>query len=66
MCEKCIQTDRKIEGYGLTAAAISDQPTIDLINEIIADLRAQKIALHSDRAPEAPAFSHQSLENHGR
>jgi hypothetical protein len=56
MCEKCIQTDRRIEGYERTAAGISDQSTIDLINEIIADLRAQKIALHPDREPGAPAF----------
>jgi hypothetical protein len=49
MCEKCEQLDKKIEHYKKLILGISDQLTIDRIKSLIADLQAQKAALHPEQ-----------------
>jgi hypothetical protein len=49
MCGKCIELDVKIERYKRLSSQIIDQPTLDGITKLIADLQAQKIALHRER-----------------
>ncbi len=49
MCDKCIELDVKIERYKRLSSQIIDQPTLDGITKLIADLQAQKIALHLER-----------------
>ena len=46
MCEKCVEIDRKIDHYRMLAARILDQATIDGLQQLIAELQAQKAALH--------------------
>jgi hypothetical protein len=47
MCEKCVEIDKNIERYRRIQRTIGDQVTIDRTKELIADLQAQKAALHS-------------------
>ena len=49
MCEACGQLDEKIEHYKKVSAAMTDQLTIDGIRALIAELQAQKAALHPER-----------------
>jgi hypothetical protein len=49
MCDKCEQLDKKIEHYQKLLWGISDQLTVDRIKSLIADLRAQKAALHPEQ-----------------
>jgi hypothetical protein len=49
MCDKCVELDGKIEHYQRMASLITDQITLDGIKELIATLKAEKAALHSDR-----------------
>jgi hypothetical protein len=46
MCDKCTELDGKIEQYRRIASSINDQLTIDRIKVLIAELEAQKVALH--------------------
>jgi hypothetical protein len=46
MCGKCVEIDKTIERYRKILLSINDQVTIDRIKELIADLAAQKAALH--------------------
>jgi hypothetical protein len=46
MCEKCVEIDRNIERYRRIQRTIGDQVTVDRAKELIADLNAQKDALH--------------------
>ena len=46
MCEKCEQIDKRIARYQRVLLSIGDQVTIDRAKELIADLKAQKVALH--------------------
>jgi hypothetical protein len=46
MCDKCTELDGKIEQYRRIAFSINDQLTIDRIKALIAELEAQKVALH--------------------
>ena len=50
MCEKCREIDKTIERYRRILLAIGDQVTIDRTREAIADLEAQKVVLHPERA----------------
>jgi hypothetical protein len=50
MCEKCTDIDNTIERYRRILLAIGDQLTIDRTKEMIADLQAQKAALHPEQA----------------
>jgi hypothetical protein len=49
MCEKCEQLYKKIEHYQKLLLGIADQPTVARIKSLIADLRAQKAALHPEK-----------------
>jgi hypothetical protein len=48
MCEKCVEIDKNIERYRRIQRTIGDQVTIDRTKELIADLVAQKAALHPE------------------
>jgi hypothetical protein len=50
MCEKCVEIDKTIERYRRILLSIGDQITIDRTKEMIADLAAQKVALHPQQA----------------
>jgi hypothetical protein len=49
MCEKCVELDGKIEHYQRMSARITDQLTLDGINELIERMKAQKAALHPEQ-----------------
>jgi hypothetical protein len=49
MCDKCVELDKKIEHYRRIASSINDQFTVDRIKELIAELEAQKAALHREQ-----------------
>ena len=48
MCEKCVEIDKNIERYRLIQRTIADQVTVDRAKELIAELVAQKAALHPE------------------
>jgi hypothetical protein len=50
MCERCVEIDRTMERYRRISLSISDQRTVEQAKQLIADLRAQKAALHPERA----------------
>lgn len=50
MCDKCKEIDKTIQHYQRISWAITDQFTIDGINELIVRLEAQKAALHPDQS----------------
>jgi hypothetical protein len=50
MCEKCIEIDRKIARLKDLALLILDQRTIDGIDKLIAEQKAQKIELHPEKS----------------
>jgi hypothetical protein len=50
MCEKCVKIDETIERYHRVRLSISDQATVDKAIELIAELEAQKRALHPEEA----------------
>jgi hypothetical protein len=49
MCEKCVEIDQKIERYRRIQQSILDQYTVDQTRELVADLEAQKAALHPEQ-----------------
>ncbi len=49
MCDTCDQLDEKIEHYKKVMSAMTDQLTIDGITALVAELRAQKAALHPEQ-----------------
>jgi hypothetical protein len=49
MCEKCIELDTKIERYERLARNISDQRTIAGIRKMVAELKAERAALHREQ-----------------
>jgi hypothetical protein len=46
MCGKCVELDRKIEHCLRLASSSLDQNTIDAIEKLIEQLRADQAALH--------------------
>jgi hypothetical protein len=48
MCEKCVEIDKTIERYRRIQRTIPDQVTVDRTKELIAELVAQKAALHPE------------------
>ena len=51
MCERCAELDDKIEHYSRIAGSITDQLTIERINELVKQMKAEKAALHPEQAP---------------
>lgn len=49
MCEKCVEIDKRTERYRRLLLGVGDQVTVDRAKELIADLEAQKIALHPEK-----------------
>ena len=49
MCEQCVEIDKKIEHYRFMASRITDQPMLDGIKQLTAELRVQKAVLHSEQ-----------------
>ena len=50
MCEKCDAIDGKIARYRKISEGITDQPTLDGIDKLIAEMKAEKSALHPERS----------------
>ena len=48
MCEKCVEMNAKIDQYQRLSRGVTDQATIDGIEQLIAEMRAQKVALHPE------------------
>jgi FAD/FMN-containing dehydrogenase len=48
MCEKCVELDGKISHYRRLAIGITDRRTLDGIQKLIEEMKAQKTALHPD------------------
>jgi hypothetical protein len=46
MCDKCFELKGKIERYRWMASMITDEPTVDRIKILIAQLESRKAALH--------------------
>ena len=49
MCDACDELDEKIEHCKKVRSAMTDQLTIERIKALIAELEAQKAALHPER-----------------
>jgi hypothetical protein len=49
MCEKCVEINKTIERYRRIILSIGDHVTTERTKELIADLQAQKEALHPER-----------------
>ena len=48
MCDKCDEIDKTIERYRQIKRSILDQITVERAKELIAELEAQKAALHPE------------------
>jgi hypothetical protein len=48
MCDKCVALDRKIDHYEQMLISIGDRVTVERLMALIADLQAQKVALHPE------------------
>jgi len=51
MCEKCDEIDKTIERYGRIKERILDQAFVDRAKELIAELEADKLAMHPELKP---------------
>jgi len=49
MCDKCAPLDKKIEHYEKMIVSIGDRVTVERLMALVADLRAQKAALHPEQ-----------------
>jgi hypothetical protein len=48
MCVKCAKLDKKIEHYETILVSIGDRVTVERLMAMVANLRAQKAALHPE------------------
>ena len=48
MCDKCTELDKKIEHYEALLSRITDKMTLDGIGELVAELAAERAALHPE------------------
>jgi hypothetical protein len=48
MCEKCVEIDGRVARLKSLTFRISDQQTLDGIEKLVAELEAQKVALHPE------------------
>jgi hypothetical protein len=48
MCDKCAKLDKKIEHYETILVSIGDRVTVERLMAMVANLRAQKAALHPE------------------
>ena len=49
MCKQCVEIDGRIARYRRVMMSIGDEVTIERFKEVIADLEAKKLALHSEQ-----------------
>jgi hypothetical protein len=49
MCDKCPELDKAIERYRRVIASIFDPVTVDRAKELLAEVLAQKSALHPEK-----------------
>lgn len=49
MCEKCVELDQKIEHHKRLISRLMDPQTTARVEPLIADLKAQKAALHQPK-----------------
>jgi hypothetical protein len=49
MCDKCDEIDKAIERYQRITRSISDDLTLERAKQLIAEMQAQKAALHPDQ-----------------
>ena len=49
MCDKCNELDKKIAHYAKLSASITDQLTVERLIAMIAEMEAQKTALHPEQ-----------------
>jgi hypothetical protein len=52
MCDKCDELDKRIEHYSRILLSIGDRLTVERLAALIAELRAQKAALHPEQKQE--------------
>jgi hypothetical protein len=52
MCNKCAELDKKIEHYETILVSIGDRVTVERLMAMVANLRAQKAALHPEQKQE--------------
>jgi hypothetical protein len=52
MCDKCVELDGKIEHYERIRSSIADQLTVDRIEELVAEMNAQKAKVHPEKEKE--------------
>ncbi|MGB9170806.1 MAG: hypothetical protein WCC35_04375, partial [Bradyrhizobium sp.] len=48
MCEKCTEIDTKIEHYQYLSRMVTDQLTVDGIQKLVEQMKAEKVALHPE------------------
>ena len=49
MCERCVEIDATIERYKRISGGTTDQPTLDAIEKLTDQLKAEKAALHPEQ-----------------
>jgi hypothetical protein len=49
MCDKCDEHDKRIEHYSRMLLSIGDRVTVERLMVMVANLRAQKAALHPEQ-----------------
>jgi hypothetical protein len=49
MCEKCAQLDAKIEHYRRLSFRLTDQRTLEGIEKLIEQMKAQKATIHAEQ-----------------
>ena len=47
MCDACVEIDNKIEHYRKLAKQVTDRPTLEGIERLIAECYATKVGLHA-------------------
>jgi hypothetical protein len=53
MCEKCAAIDERIAHYSRIESGVTDKLTVDRINDLIRDLKNEKVALHPSNFSES-------------
>jgi hypothetical protein len=49
MCDKCAQLNKRIEHYETMIVSIGDRVTVERLMAMVAELQAQKEALHPEQ-----------------
>src|SRR5258708_36195663 len=65
MCDKCAKLDKKIEHYETILVSIGDRATVERLMAMIADLQAQKAALHPEKKQKAASVASFITQNLG-